>query len=78
MGSVIGIASRIATCYFRRSQSHDREAIVLTWAWLRAAGLLALTAYAITGTWISFFIGIVTLVIMHVFSPNRFQREPNA
>ncbi|MFL5563203.1 MAG: hypothetical protein ACJ79K_17185 [Gemmatimonadaceae bacterium] len=37
---------------------------------------MALAGYAVTGTGIFFVVGIVTLAVMHAFSPNRFQASP--
>jgi hypothetical protein len=76
VGSVLAIAAGLLTYFLRRSKSHDRDSVVLTWAWLQAVGLLALAGYAVTGTGIYFVVGIVTLAVMHAFSPNRFPANP--
>lgn len=73
IGSVVGIGAGVLTFYLRRVQSHDRDAVVLAWAWFQAAGFIALTAYAITGTAVTFIVTLVALAAMHGFSPNRFE-----
>src|SRR5438270_1952463 len=72
-GSVVGIAAGVLTYYVRRSQSYDRNAVVLAWAWFQAAGFLALAGYVLTGMATCFIVGIVTLAVMHAFSPNHFR-----
>jgi hypothetical protein len=76
VGSAVAMACGVLAYYLRRSHSRDREAVVLTWAWLQIAGLLALIAYGIAGATICFIVGVATLVVMHVFSPNRFPTTP--
>jgi hypothetical protein len=76
VSSVLGIATGLLTYGLRRSQSRDRDAAVLAWAWFQAAGFLALTGYVVTGTAIHFILGVFTLAVMHAFSPNRFQTQP--
>ena len=71
--SVVGIGAGALTYYLRRSRSQDRDAVVLAWAWILAAGFVALIAYAMSGTAITFIVGIIALAVMHAFSPNRFQ-----
>ena len=76
-GSVVGIVAGVITYYLRRTQSRDRDAVILAWAWFQLAGFLALTGYAITAAALCFVAGIATLVAMHAFSPNRFQAPSN-
>jgi hypothetical protein len=76
VGLVLAIAAGFLTYLLRRPRSHDRDSVVLTWAWLQAVGLLALAGYAVTGAGIYFVVGVVTLAVMHAFSPNRFQTSP--
>ena len=53
--------------------SRDKAAVVNAWVWFQAAGISALIGYAVTGTAFCFGIGVITLAVMHLFSPNRFQ-----
>jgi len=78
VGSVVGIAAGLLAYYVRRSRQHDRDSVVLAWAWFQGGGLSALIGYAISGTAVCFIIGMVTLAVMHGFSPNRFQTEADA
>ena len=73
IGSVVGMAGGVAAYYLRRTESRDRAAAVVAWVWFQLAGLLALVGYAVTGTAFCFGIGLITLVVMHLFSPNHFQ-----
>lgn len=73
IGSVVGMAGGVAAYYLRRTESRDRAAAVVAWVWFQLAGLLALVGYAVTGTAFCFGIGVITLVVMHLFSPNHFQ-----
>jgi hypothetical protein len=73
IGSVVAIAAGVLMYFLRRTQSYDRDAVILAWVWFQAAGILALTGYAATGTAVCFIVGVVTLIVMHAFSPNRFQ-----
>lgn len=72
-GSVVGIAVGIVIYYVRRSQSLDRDVVIVAWPWLQVGGLLALGGYAYTGAVVCFAVGIISVAIQHVFSPNRFQ-----
>lgn len=71
--SVAAIVGGLVAYYLRRPRSHDRDAVVFAWACFQAAGLLALTGYAVTRMRVFFLLGIITLGVMHAFSPNRFQ-----
>jgi len=78
IGSIVGLAAGMATYYLRRTESRDKAAAMVAWAWFQAAGLLALVGYSVTGTAFCFGIGVITLAVMHVFSPNRFQDNRRA
>ena len=52
-----------------------RGTIIVSWTCFLIAGVFALVGYALTGGTTSFLAGIVSLTVMHVFSPNRL---PNA
>jgi len=73
IGSVVGMAGGVAAYYLRRTESRDKAAVVNAWVWFQAAGISALIGYAVTGTAFCFGIGVITLAVMHLFSPNRFQ-----
>ncbi|HSJ90403.1 MAG TPA: hypothetical protein VK909_24540 [Anaerolineales bacterium] len=77
IGSIVGLIGGLLT-YYRHgtlSRSPEKKAIILTWVCLHIAGLFALAGYTITGEVICFIAGILALISMHVFSPNRFQNE---
>jgi len=76
IASVLAIAAGGLSYYLRRTQSHDRDAVILAWMWFQVAGFSALAGYAASGGAICFVVGILALVVMHAFSPNRFQHEP--
>ena len=74
--SVAGMAAAGLSYYLRRPQSPARDAVILVWVWLQIAGFAALAGYAAAGAPICFALGMLTLAMMHAFSPNRFQRGP--
>lgn len=77
IGALLGIAGGLLTYYGRAAKPRERATIILTWAWFQVGGLFALAGYAITGEAICLIGGLVTLAVMHTFSPNRF-RDPQA
>jgi len=70
--AAVGIAAGVLVYFVRRTKSDDRDAVLATWACVQVAGGLALTGYAVTGTAICCLVDVLALVVMHVFSPNRF------
>jgi hypothetical protein len=78
LGSVVGIAAGLVAFSLRRAKSRDRDAVVLAWVCFQGAGFFALIGYASSGQTRCFVAGILTLAVMHAFSPNRFQAEMDA
>jgi len=78
IAALSGLAAGLLTYYARTAGRRDRRTVILTWVWFQAGGVSALVGYAITGKTICFVAGIMTLMLMHAFSPNRFRddREP--
>jgi hypothetical protein len=76
MASMMASGAGVLTYYACRSRWPERAAVLLAWPWFQAAGVVALIGYAITGATLYFLIGIVTLAVMHAFSPNRFAPAP--
>ncbi len=74
VASVFGLVGGLLAYYRRGARPTPLEArtLIVTWACVQAAGLSALAGYAITGEVVCFGAGIVTLMVMHAFSPNRF------
>jgi len=73
LGSLVGIAAGVVAFYRRRTKLGDRTAVVPAWISFQSAGLPALTGYAVAGKALCFVVGMLTLAVMHAFSPNRFQ-----
>jgi hypothetical protein len=71
--SIVGIAVGLVAFYRRRTKARDRDAVVRAWVCFQGAGFLALTGYASAGKALCFVVGILTLGVMHAFSPNRFE-----
>lgn len=75
IASVAGIAGGLLTYRLLGSRSDARDAAVLAWPWFQVAGVVALVGYAITGSMLNILVGVITLAVMHAFSPNRFQTD---
>lgn len=71
--SIIGIVAGIVSYCGCRSRWTARTAVLFAWPWFQVAGIVALIGYAVTGAMSHFLVGIVTLAVMHAFSPNRFE-----
>ena len=73
LGAVVGLAGGLVVYYRRRARTRPAEqaAIIVTWACFQGAGLSAIVGYALTGEEVCFLAGLLTLVSMHAFSPNR-------
>jgi predicted permease len=70
--AAVGIAAGVLMYFLRPTKSDDRDAVLATWACVQVAGALALAGYAVTGAAICCIVDVLALVVMHVFSPNRF------
>ncbi len=77
IGSMVALAGGLLAYYRYNTPSRpaEKKAVLLTWVCLQTAGLFALVGYAITGQVTCFIAGILVLISMHVFSPNRFQNS---
>ena len=73
MASIIGVAAGVLAYYGCRTRWPVRIAVLCAWPWFQAAGVVVLVAYAVTGAMRYFLFGMLTLAIMHIFSPNRFE-----
>jgi hypothetical protein len=77
IGSIVALVGGLLAYYRHSTPSRpaEKKAVLLTWVCLQTAGLFGLAGYAITGQVICFIAGILVLISMHVFSPNRFQKS---
>ena len=83
VGAVAGLVGGLLAYYRRgaRTRRSEPEVVIVTWACLQGAGLLALAGYAITGAQVCFVAELAALASMHAFSPNRLPKthgEPEA
>jgi hypothetical protein len=73
--SVVGLGAGLVT--YRRGPKSDvglmRRTVTLTWAWFQAAGALALAGYVSSGERVCFAAGILALILMHLFGPDRLE-----
>ena len=71
--SVVGLGAGLVAyrCGPKGDVGAMRRTVTRTWVWLRAAGLLALAGYVLSGEGTCFAAGMLALVLMHMFGPGR-------